>query len=506
MPVSTGSVALNEVLDGGLPDQRAVLVTGGPGTGKSTLAMQFLQAGLDNGEECLFVSTEQRMDELRDSFSDFEFDLDHENLAVTTLHATPGYTVDGEDDRVLTLETLEGGQMLGGDYSAPFESDYIVKHLEQFGPVDRVVLDSVSGLSAIGDSQDVFRRTVLDVIRLFTDGFGATAILTAEESQPDPVQGDVKTVAASDAVQFNTHGVLRLWREQVDGDYHRFVEVVKMRGVDHDTRTYEVNFSDRGIRISPRQRTRSAEFVPEDFMSTGVPGLDDLLGGGMVEGGTMLLEHDGRASPHSMLTNMLAEAIAADKAVTFVPPVELPPKRLEEIIAERVGSMDELLDEDRFFLVDFANVWENTRRNVFKPQEHDNDHPAAVFRTVDDRRGDREMFTAINVEAQLPALTNDELRQLRFWEEENLYLPGDTTVYFFNPDTLEDTLAAFYRNGAWQFLRTWVEKTGLQYLTVEKSPAGYLGATRLVEYTDEKPYMQIQRPPGAGESTEGGGF
>jgi hypothetical protein len=156
--------------------------------------------------------------------------------------------------------------------------------------------------------------------------------------------------------------------------------------------------------------------------------------------------------------------------------------------------------------VDFASVWENTRRNVFKPQEHDNDHPAAVFRTVDDRRGDREMFTAINVEAQLPALTNDELRQLRFWEEENLYLPGDTTVYFFNPDTLEDTLAAFYRNGAWQFLRTWVEKTGLQYLTVEKSPAGYLGATRLVEYTDEKPYMQIQRPPGAGESTEGGGF
>ncbi|PSP34370.1 hypothetical protein BRC64_00915 [Halobacteriales archaeon QH_10_67_22] len=279
-----------------------------------------------------------------------------------------------------------------------------------------------------------------------------------------------------------------------------------MRGVDHDTRTYEVNFSDRGIRISPRQRTRSVEFVPEDFMSTGVPGLDDLLGGGMVEGGTMLLEHDGRASPHSMLTNMLAEAIAADRAVTFVPPVELPPKRLEEIIAERVGSMDELLDEDRFFLVDFANVWENTRRNVFKPQEHDNDHPAAVFRTVDDRRGDREMFTAINVEAQLPALTNDQLRQLRFWEEENLHLPGDTTVYFFNPDTLGDTLAPFYRNGAWQILRTWVEETGLQYLTVEKSPAGYLGATRLVEYTDEKPYMQIQRPPGAGESTEGGGF
>lgn len=51
-----------------------------------------------------------------------------------------------------------------------------------------------------------------------------------------------------------------------------------------------------------------------------------------------------------------------------------------------------------------------------------------------------------------------------------------------------------------------VEDTGLQYLTVEKSPAGYLGATRLIEYLQGRPYMQIQRPPGSGESTEGGGF
>ncbi|PSQ04951.1 Non-specific serine/threonine protein kinase [Halobacteriales archaeon QS_4_69_31] len=506
MSVSTGSDNLDALLNGGVPENRTVLVTGGPGTGKSTLAMQFLQAGLDAGEQCLFVSTEQRMDELQDSFSDFVFDLDHESLTLTTLHATPGYTVEGDDERELTLETLDGGTMLGGDYSAPFEAQYVVDHLKQFGPADRVVLDSVSGLSAIGESQDVFRRTILDMIRLVNDKFGATALFTAEESQPDPVNGSVKTVAASDAVQFNTHGVLRLWRERIDGDYHRFIEVVKMRGVDHDTRTYEMNFSDCGIRISPRQRTQSAEFVPDDFMSTGIPALDDLLGGGIVGGGTLLLEHDGRASPHSFLTNMLTEAVEEGKAVAFVPPVELPPKRLEDIISERVGSMDEMLVNDQFFLVDFASVWENTRRNVFKPQEHDNDHPAAVFRTINDRRGDQEMFTVMNVEAQLPALGTDQLRQLRFWEEENLYLPGDTSIYFFNPATLPDGLAAFYRNGAWQILRTWIEENGLQYLTVEKSPAGYLGATRLVEYLDDDPYIQIQRPPGAGESTEGGGF
>ena len=407
MPVSTGSETLDDVLDGGLPEGRTTLVTGGPGTGKSTLAMQFLAEGLENDEDCLYISTEQTFDELADAFADFAFDLEDENLTITSLHATPGQTVESGDERELTLETLEGGKMLGGDYSAPFESSYITQYLERFAPADRVVLDSVSGLSAIGPDQDVFRRTLLDFIRLLNDEFGATALFTAEESQPDLTQNDIKTVAASDAVQFNTHGVLRLWRENIGGDYHRFVEVVKMRGVDHDTRVHEVSFTHDGLRVAPRLRTHPGEFVPSDHMSTGIQGLDSLMGGGIVKGGTLLLEHDGRASPHSVLTNLMVEAREEGMALTIIPPVELPPKRLRTIIDERVGDMEELLADDQLFLVDFANIWENTKRNVFKPQEHDTDSPAAVFRTISDRRGDQPMFSVLNVEAQLPVLSDD---------------------------------------------------------------------------------------------------
>jgi len=507
MAAPTGSETLDAVLDGGYPEGRTVLVTGGPGTGKSTLAMQFLQAGLDRDESCLYISTEQTFEELADAFADFRFDLDDENLTVTSLHATSGQTVDGESQRELTLETLEGGQMLGGEYSAPFEAKYITQYLERFAPADRVVLDSVSGLSAIGEDQDVFRRTLLDFIRLLNDEFGATALFTAEESEPTNAQDDVKTVAASDAVQFNTHGVIRLWRENVSGDYHRFVEVVKMRGVDHDTRVHELSFTGEGLRVAPRLRTHPGEFVPSDHMTTGIPGLDELMGGGIIMGGTLLLKHDGKASPHSILTNLMARAAEEGMALALVPPVELPPKRLRSIIDERIGDMDEMLADDQLFLIDFANIWENTKRNVFKPQEHDSDDPASVFRIIDERRGDRPMFTVLNVEAQLPVLSDDELRQIRFWEEENLYKPGDTTTYLFNPATLTDELAAFYQNGAWQSLRTWVTGNGLQYIELQKSPSGYMGSTRLVEYTEDAPYMRVQQPPGAGDSAEtlGGG-
>ncbi|MFC6863693.1 ATPase domain-containing protein [Halomicroarcula sp. GCM10025817] len=500
MPVQTGSQTLDDILDGGIPENRTVLVTGGPGTGKSTLAMQFLQAGLDRGEDCLFISTEQTFEELEDSFSAFDFRMDDENLTVTSLHATPGQTVDGDSERELTLETLEGGTMLGGEYSAPFESKYITQYLERFAPADRVVLDSVSGLSAIGDDRDVFRRTLLDFIRLLNDEFSATAMFTAEESEPSLAQSDVKTVAASDAVQFNAHGVLRLWRENVGGDYHRFLEVVKMRGVDHDSRIHELTFTPAGIRVSPRLRTHPGEFVPSDHMATGIPGLDALMGGGIVYGGTLLLKHDGQASPHSILTNLMAQAVDDGMAIAIAPPVELPPKRLRSIIDDRIGDMDEMLNDDRLFLIDFADIWENTRRNVFKPHTYEDEDTAGVFRTIDDRRGDQSMFTVLNVESQLPVLENDELRQVRFWEEQNLYRADDTTMYLFNPATLSDELAAFYENGAWQTLETWVSDDGLQYLELQKSPSGFMGATRLVEYVQDEPYMRIQQPPGAGTS------
>jgi circadian clock protein KaiC len=56
--VSTGVDGLDDVLGGGLPRGRSLLLSGGPGTGKTTIGMSFLQAGLAAGEECLFLTTE----------------------------------------------------------------------------------------------------------------------------------------------------------------------------------------------------------------------------------------------------------------------------------------------------------------------------------------------------------------------------------------------------------------------------------------------------------------
>lgn len=261
-----------------------MLLTGTPGTGKSTLAMQFLQDGLANDERCLYISTEQTFDELRSGFAPFDFDLYHRNLIITTLHATPGDTLES-DEQELTLQALDGGKGIPSEtFGIPFTSTHIEKHLEEYAPCDRIVLDSVSGLRTMTDDDVLYRRAVLDLIRLFTDEFGATTVITAEHTGTPQTTDGVEGIGAANAVQFNVNGVIRPWRELVRGDYHRFLDIMKMRGVDHDTRRYEIEFADGAANVVPRPRSHSAKFIDHAYAKTGVPGLDDLLGGGLLKG------------------------------------------------------------------------------------------------------------------------------------------------------------------------------------------------------------------------------
>lgn len=496
--LSTGTPVLDDVLCGGLPEGRTTLVTGGPGTGKSTLAMQFAQEGINNGEDVLFISTEQTHDELRDSFEDFDFELNHDSLTITSIRAVRGQTIEGGEESQIVLKTVDGGDLLGGGYSAPFEMKYVTQYLQrEGGSFNRIVLDSVSGLRAIEDTQDMYKQAVLELINFFNEDMEATALITSEEVYPP--KSDNGTVSSENSVQFKAHGVIRVWRKTVQGDNHRYMEVKKMRGVDHDTRVYEMEFDEEGVRVIPRHRTHSRRTESNEFLQTELEGLDELLGGGLILGGTALLQHDGQAGIHQIISETVLQALRQDMCVMLVPPVEFPPKRFKGIFNRNVAGadMDELMKDDRLFLVDFPNIWQNTKRNVFKPVEKDKG-VQEVYQTVKDRSGNDPLFSLINIEAMTPGMSNDELRKARFWEEENFFGEKDTSLYLFNPETVQDRISEFYKNGAWQVLDTWINDRGLQYIKLKKSPVGYLGSTRIVEYLKKEPYVRVQQPPKGG--------
>lgn len=505
---------LDEILRGGFPKNRAVLLAGGPGTGKTTMAMQFLQAGLEAGEECLFVSTEQTAAELRDAFEPYEFEIDHDRLTITTIHAAPGRTLDGDGELELTLETLGEDASIGQDFSAPFNGEYVRRFLEHYGPCDRVVFDSVSGLAAMADDQDRFRRLVLDLIRLFSDQFRATTLFTAEETE----HAGRGAVADCEALQFNTHGVIKVWHEQIDGDYHRFLRVVKMRGIDHDTRARELELRPDGVRLTPRRLTRSSGFMPRKHQSTGMPGLDELTGGGLIRGSTALLEHDGRAQVDPLIVRMIVTAIENGDAIVLFPSANMDPNRLEKMLPPHIGSVDELIERDQLFVLDFIGTWQPEHDHVFSFGQETGVAKKIAYnltslrhrrikratQRINDVRGDRTAFSVLHTESLLQHLDPNEIRQLYYWAKENLLQPDDRVLFVQNPSVMDETLAEFYAYDAEQILRTWLHDEGLQYIKLEKAPSGHLGSTRLVEHTEAPPYVAVQRLNARRETTGDG--
>ncbi|WP_435195289.1 ATPase domain-containing protein [Natronomonas sp. EA1] len=475
-PVPIGDDVLDRMLRGGLPRKRAVLVSGTPGTGKTTLGMQFLQTGLDAGERCLFVSTEQTRAELADAFRNFEFDLSHPELAVTTLHASV------VDDGGLVLRTLDGGDV--HERPVSFSGDSLAEHFGSVENCERVVFDSVSALRVLASDRELFRRELLDLIRLFTDDIGATTLFTAEATDSE----------ATNVIRYATHGVIDLIRERVNDDPHRFLEISKMRGVDHDHRQVEFTFDESGIDVGPARRSQPPELKTHKHTSIGIPGLDALCGGGLATGVGVLLEHDGHANLTALFAAVMSKAVESGFSIVLVPTIRMRPSSVETLLEGHDASLQELLDDNRLFVLDMIGAWDETEENVFGARESVAG-VQSVFQAIRERAGPEPRLSLINADAMVNTLGPDGARSVRYAQEARWLRPDDLLIHVHNPAVTLEGINGFYTNAAEQVLRTWITDAGLQYVTLKKSPCGFVGTTSLVEYTTDKPYLRVQDPP-----------
>ncbi|MFW6320412.1 MAG: ATPase domain-containing protein [Halohasta sp.] len=483
-PASTGIDVLDGMLGGGLPRNRATLITGGPGTGKSTLGMQFLQAGLEAGEECLYVSTEQTIDELRDAFSGFDFDLDHERLSYATIHARRGKTIEEAD--TFTLHTQEENEWLHRGFDAPFTGNYIEDHLRNYGPCDRVVFDSTSGLAVITEDIDRYRRLVFDLIRFFTDEMESTTMFTAED-YPGDKRGDV--------LQFTAHGVIQLETAAIEDNPRRFLSVPKMRGVDHDRRRVELTVRNDRLSASPRERNHLTTLPNDQLFSTGIDGIDRLAGGGFVRGAGVLVSHDSSTTLGELVGSLLSTAVDEGLGVALVPTLQLQERRVETLLERFDRSLARLLADDRLFVIDQIGGWDRSQPNVFEGATTVAE-ACDRFETVEER-ADGEWITIEGATAMAHSLGAAEARELRYEEELRFLTDSELLVHVLNPAVVSESVGAFYHDAAEQVLELSQHDEGRQYLTLRKSPSGNVGSTALLNPVEEKPYLRVEMPAGS---------
>ncbi len=263
----SGVPGLDDVLHGGLISGRVYLVNGEPGAGKTTLAMQYLLQGVREGESVLYVTLSETADELRASA------------------ASHGWSLDG----IEIVELISNENDLLGELDVtmyhPWEVDLhevtkrIIEAVERVAP-RRMVLDSLSELCLMADGVLRYRRQIL-ALKQFLMGRDCTALFLDDRTTRD-IDTQVHSVV---------HGVIALDRNlPVYGPVLRQLHVTKFRGSDFISGQQDCRLTRAGLEIFPRVTpSEHGAVFSRDVVRSGVPALDDLLGGGTVRGTATLL-------------------------------------------------------------------------------------------------------------------------------------------------------------------------------------------------------------------------
>ena len=263
---STGIATLDDVLGGGLPRSRLFLVQGDPGAGKTTLGLQFLLAGATNGEKGLYVTLSETEDEIKSVAASHGWSLDR--LALFELSAFDQSASLEQDNSLFDFAEAE----LQGTTKT------MLARIEQVNPA-RVVFDSLSEVRLLAQSSLRYRRQLLALKQYFA-GKECTVVLL-----------DDRTSEAGDPqLQSLANGVLSM--EQVPplyGEDRRRLRVVKLRGRKFRGGYHDFVIRTGGLEVFPRLvAAEHGTQLRGKSISSGIPALDALLGGGL-DGGTSTL-------------------------------------------------------------------------------------------------------------------------------------------------------------------------------------------------------------------------
>jgi len=265
--ISTGSIGLDDILGGGLDPERMYLYEGCPGTGKTTIALQFLLEGVRRGERVLYITLSETQREL---------------ALVARRH---GWSLEGIDvfELVPPETSLDPDHELTVFHPAEMEltetTKLVFDRVTALNP-SRIVFDSLSELRLLAQSPVRYRRQILALKHFFASRATTVVLLDDLSSRDNDVQ--LHSIA---------HGVILLEQLAIDyGAERRRLRVVKMRGIPFRGGNHDFTIRRGGLEIFPRlvAAEHHAAFAPEPTPS-GNAELDKMLGGGLERGTNALI-------------------------------------------------------------------------------------------------------------------------------------------------------------------------------------------------------------------------
>jgi KaiC/GvpD/RAD55 family RecA-like ATPase len=244
--VSSGVKGLDEILEGGFPKARTILIVGSPGSGKTILAIQFLRAGALNGERSIYVTFDERPEQVKENMSAFSWDLDRleGEGKIMFVDATPFRRMKAPSSEhegragILVQDALPEITL-----RALVET---VRRLAEEEDVTRLVVDPITSLSVRYQSPIKRRRAMLMLFDALSST-GATCLVNSE----------LRTSMLTRRFQLEEYlsqGVVLMRTGIHEGNVVRAVQVEKMRGIAHDTQLRPYTIGQNGIEVFAKDK------------------------------------------------------------------------------------------------------------------------------------------------------------------------------------------------------------------------------------------------------------
>ncbi|OYT51551.1 KaiC domain-containing protein [Candidatus Bathyarchaeota archaeon ex4484_135] len=243
--VKTGIPGMDEILGGGVPKRNVVLLSGGPGTGKTIFGQQFLYHGLQNGEPGVLVALEEHPAQIKINMSQFGWDVrpyEEEGKFAIVDAFTGGIGEYAKRERYVVRDPSDVAMLVD-----------VLREAVRDLKAERVVIDSVTSLYLTRPV--VARSTVMQLKRVLS-GLGCTSILVSQVSVTERGFGGPGVEHAAD-------GIIRLDLDEFNGQLYRSLIVWKMRGTAHSMRRHPFDITDKGIVVYPDKVLRIQRGIME---------------------------------------------------------------------------------------------------------------------------------------------------------------------------------------------------------------------------------------------------